>query len=129
MREAISTTAAPTPGAPFAQAIDGEDLVFVAGQIGLSPDGAPIPDGVHDETCQLLANVEAILAAADLTLDDVVKTTVFVTDFAGYAEMNRAYEERFTEPYPARSTVRVAGLLAGARVEIEAIARRPTEAR
>lgn len=124
MRKAITTAGAPAPMAPYAQAIDGDDLVFVAGQVGLDPVSSTIPSGVYDETCRLLENIQAILVAANLALDDVVKTTVFVTDFDDYAEVNRAYAEYFSEPCPARSTVRVAGLLAGARVEIEAIARR-----
>lgn len=124
MRKAITTTGAPAPQAPFSQAIDSGDRVFVAGQLGIDPAKSTIPADAYDETCRLLENVEAILEQAGLTLDDVEKTTIFVTDFRDYAEMNRAYAEHFSEPYPARSTVRVAGLLAGARVEIEAIARR-----
>lgn len=122
--KAIETAAAPTPMAPFSQGIDADSLVLVSGQLGLDPQSGEISEDVGEETRRLLANIGAILEAAGLAPSDVVKTTIFMTDFDDYAAMNEAYAEFFSEPLPARSTVKVADLLAGARVEIEAMALR-----
>lgn len=122
MRQEISTADAPKPAAPFAQGVDAGELVFVSGQLGLDPRSGELPDDVGAETRRLLQNVQAVLEAAGLTMDDVVKTLIFMTDFDDYAAMNAAYEELLPAPHPARSTVKVAGLLGGARVEIEAVA-------
>lgn len=121
---ALETEAAPTPIAPYAQGIDTGGLVFVSGQLGLDPGGGEIPADVGEEARRVLHNLGAVLEAAGLSLGDVVKTTVFMTDFGDYGAMNEAYAEAFGEAPPARSTVEVAGLLAGARIEIEAIAMR-----
>lgn len=122
MREAITTDGAPKPIAPYAQGIDAGAYVFVSGQLGLDPQTNELPADVEDETRRVLQNIGAVLEAAGVTADDVVKTTIFMTDFDDYAAMNRAYAEFFGDQPPARSTVKVAGLLAGARIEIEAIA-------
>jgi 2-iminobutanoate/2-iminopropanoate deaminase len=122
MGEPITTDGAPQPIAPYAQGIDAGSHVFVSGQLGLDPETNELPADVEDETRRLLQNIGAVLEAAGLAPDDVVKTTIFMTDFDDYAAMNRAYADFFGERPPARSTVKVAGLLAGARVEIEAIA-------
>lgn len=121
----IETDGAPRPLAPYAQGADAGALLFVSGQLGLDPETNEVPDDVGAETRRLLQNVQAVLEAAGATLRDVVKTTIFMTDFDDYAAMNEAYSEFFPAPHPARATVKVAGLLAGARVEIEAIALRP----
>jgi 2-iminobutanoate/2-iminopropanoate deaminase len=94
----------------------------VSGQLGLDPETSTLPDEVYEETQRLLRNMEAVLRAAGLAKGDVAKTTIFLTDLDDYADVNRAYGEFFGQPFPARSTVKVAGLLAGARVEIEAVA-------
>jgi 2-iminobutanoate/2-iminopropanoate deaminase len=120
--DAIETNEAPRPIAPYSQGIDAGRTVFVSGQLGLDPESNALPDDVYDETRQLLRNMEAVLGAAGLGKRDVAKTTIFLTDLDDYADVNRAYGEFFEQPYPARSTVKVAGLLAGARVEIEAVA-------
>ncbi|HLK10435.1 MAG TPA: Rid family detoxifying hydrolase [Candidatus Binatia bacterium] len=120
---AVVTDAAPQPVGPYAQAVDTGELVFCAGQIGLDPaTGHLVPGGVASETEQALANLAAVLAAAGLGLDAVVKTTVYVVDLREWPAMNAAYARRFAAPYPARAAVEVAALPAGARVEIEAIA-------
>lgn len=124
MATPIVTDGAPTPIAPYAQGIDAGDLIFVSGQLGIDPADGEIPAGFGAEARRVLANVEAVLEAAGLGMADVVKTTIFMTDFDDYASMNEAYSEFFGDSPPARSTVRVAGLLAGARLEIEAIASR-----
>jgi 2-iminobutanoate/2-iminopropanoate deaminase len=123
--DAIQTTEAPRPIAPYSQGIDAGRLIFVSGQLGIDPATSELPADVYEETRQLLRNVEAVLRAAGVTKRDVAKTTIFVTDLDDYVDVNRAYGEFFEQPFPARSTVKVAGLLAGARVEIEAIALRP----
>lgn len=124
MPEPIVTDGAPKPIAPYSQGVDAGDHVFVSGQLGIDPAGEKIPDDVGEETRQVLRNIAAVLGAAGLSMNDVVKTTIFMTDFDDYAAMNEAYAEFFAARPPARSTVKVAGLLAGARIEIEAIAKR-----
>jgi 2-iminobutanoate/2-iminopropanoate deaminase len=120
---AIETAAAPRPVGPYAQAIEAGDLVFCAGQVGLDPaTGRLVGGGIAAETEQAIANLAAVLAAAGLGLDAVVKTTVYVTDLREWPAVNAAYARRFAPPYPARATVAVAALPAGAQVEIEAIA-------
>jgi 2-iminobutanoate/2-iminopropanoate deaminase len=110
---------------PYAQAAVTGALVFCAGQIGLDPaSGRLVPGGTVAELEQAIANLAAVLAGDGLTLDDVVKTTVFLVDLADGPAMNAAYGHAFTAPYPARSTVGVSALPAGARIEIEAIAAR-----
>jgi 2-iminobutanoate/2-iminopropanoate deaminase len=99
------------------------DLVFCAGQIGIDPaTGALVPGGVAAETARVLENLAAVLAAAGLGLTDVVKTTVYVVDLGDFKTVNEIYARHLAPPYPARATVQVAALPAGARVEIEAIA-------
>ncbi|HWP67148.1 MAG TPA: Rid family detoxifying hydrolase [Candidatus Limnocylindria bacterium] len=124
-RRVVESAAAPRPVGPYAQAVDAGSLVFCAGQIGLDPaTGRLVAGGTVAELRQALANLAAVLAAAGLGLDDVVKTTLFLVDLADGPAVNAAYGEVFRAPYPARSTVQVSALPAGARVEIEAIAAR-----
>jgi 2-iminobutanoate/2-iminopropanoate deaminase len=123
--DAIETNEAPRPIAPYSQGVDAGETVFVSGQLGIDPETSRIPEDAYEETRQLLRNLEAVLRAAGLTKTAVAKTTIFLTDLDDYADVNRAYGEFFEQPFPARSTVKVAGLLAGARVEIEAVAIRP----
>jgi 2-iminobutanoate/2-iminopropanoate deaminase len=120
----IRTEAAPAPfqGAPYNQAIVVGDLVFVAGQVGLVP-GATRPDGdIAQQTAQALANLAAILAEAGSSMDNLVKTTVFLASFDDFQAMNEVYAQHVGSGPPARSTVEVSKLPAGAAVEIEAIA-------
>ena len=120
----IRTEEAPAPfqGAPYSQAIAVGDFVFVAGQIGLRPGGSAPEGDIAQQTTQLMDNLEAILRAAGSSLAKVVKTTVFLTDLGDFQAMNEVYASRVGEPFPARSTIQVAGLPAGAVVEIEVIA-------
>jgi 2-iminobutanoate/2-iminopropanoate deaminase len=125
-RGIVRTDAAPAPVGPYSQAVVAGDLVFCAGQIGLDPAmGTLVEGGFAAQLDRVLANLTAVLAAEGLGLGDVVKTTVFVTDLRDGPALNAAYGRAFPSPYPARSTVQVAALPAGAVVEIEAIARRP----
>lgn len=122
--DAIRTAHAPAPlaGAPYSQAIRTGDFVFVSGQVPLDPDGRLVAGGIAEQTARSLANVGAILEAAGSGLANVVKTTVYMTDLSEFGEMNAIYAEAFGSHAPARATVQVAALPAGARVEIDAIA-------
>jgi 2-iminobutanoate/2-iminopropanoate deaminase len=124
-REVIVAEGAPKPfaGAPYSQAIRAGNVVYCAGQVGLDPEsGALVEGGIDAQTHRVLENVSAVLAGAGLGLEHVVKTTVFVTDLGDFAAINAIYAEYFTENPPARSTVQVAALPAGAAVEIEVVA-------
>jgi 2-iminobutanoate/2-iminopropanoate deaminase len=124
-RRTISTDGAPKAIGPYSQAVDDGTFVWCAGQIGLDPaSGDLVAGGIEAETERALRNLEAVLAAAGLKLSDVVKTTVYVTDLAEFGKMNAVYARHFPTNPPARATVQVAALPKGARVEIEAVARR-----
>lgn len=119
---AINTDQAPAASGPYTQALAVGPFVFVSGQIPLDPQGNLVKGDIVVQTCQVIANLKAVLAAAGLSLKDVVKTTVFLADLADFQEMNRAYAEFFPGHPPARSTIQVGGLPRGASIEIEAIA-------
>jgi len=108
---------------PLSMGIEHDDVVYVSGQAAFDPEtGEVVGDTVGDETTQTLENVERVLESAGASLDDVVKTQVFLVDVNDFDEMNEAYGEMFSEPYPARSAVEVGDLAADIRVEIEAVA-------
>ena len=120
---AISTTSAPAAIGPYSQAVRVGDFVFTSGQIALHPKtGEIVMGGVEAETRQVLKNLTELLAAGGATWADVAKTTIFLADLADFSIVNRLYGEVAATPAPARSTVQVAALPRGARVEIEAIA-------
>ena len=122
----VRTEQAPAPfqGAPYNQAIVSGGLVFVAGQLGLTPDGTMVEGGIGPQTEQALRNLGAILEEAGSGLERLLKTTVFLTDLADFAGMNEVYAAHVGETPPARSTVGISQLPSGALVEIEAIAAR-----
>jgi 2-iminobutanoate/2-iminopropanoate deaminase len=125
VRKVIRTEHAPAPfqGAPYSQAIKANGFVFVSGQLALLPGQKEIvPGGIAEQTEQVLANLEAILAAAGSGLDRIVKTTVFLQRLDDFAAMNEVYARHVGGEPPARSTVEVAKLPSGALVEIEAVA-------
>ena len=124
--KAIHTDKAPAAIGPYSQAIDsGAGLVFVSGQLPIDPATGAFPEGsIQEQTRQSLTNAGAILAAAGLSLQQVVKTTVFLADMADFAAMNEVYAQFFSAPFPARSAVAVKTLPKGALVEIECIAAR-----
>lgn len=123
MKTVISTVEAPAAVGPYSQAIAVGNLLFCAGQIPLAPEtGALIGGDVTAQTTRVLENLGAVLRSNRMTYAHVVKTTVFLTDLADFAAMNAIYAIYFPSQPPARSTIQVAGLPKGARVEIEAIA-------
>ena len=124
-RTPVVSTKAPGAIGPYSQGVSSGEMVFVSGQTPLRADGAMAEGGIAEHTEQCLANVREILIAAGLTMNDVVKTTVFMTDLGRFAEMNEVYGKHFRPPFPARSTVQVSALPKGADVEIEAVAVRP----
>jgi 2-iminobutanoate/2-iminopropanoate deaminase len=123
-RQAISTTGAPAAIGPYSQAIATEGFVFCSGQVGFVPATGELVDGVEAQADQALRNLAAVLESAGLTMTDVVKTTVFLVDIGDFAAVNAVYGSHMPDPPPARTTVAVAALPKGARVEVEAIARR-----
>jgi 2-iminobutanoate/2-iminopropanoate deaminase len=121
----IAVDGAPRPfgGAPYNQAIAAGGFVFCAGQVALDPEtGKLVEGGVTEQTQRALENLRAVLEGAGSSIDQVVKTTVFLTDLGEFSAMNDVYATFFTSDAPARSTVQVGALPAGARVEIEAVA-------
>ena len=120
--KAISTTKAPGAIGPYSQAIRAGEFVYTSGQLGLDPRTGAVPEGgIKEQTWQSLTNVKAILEEAGLSMENVVKTTVFMADMSDFAEMNNVYAEFFKEPYPARSAVAVKTLPKNALVEIEVV--------
>jgi 2-iminobutanoate/2-iminopropanoate deaminase len=125
-REVISTNDAPAAVGPYSQAIVVGDLVFCAGQGAIDPVTQDVRHGtIEEETERTLRNLGAVLDAAGASFADVVKTTVFLADMADFSAMNAIYATFFPDPPPARTTVQVAALPKGFKVEIEAVARRP----
>lgn len=122
MKEVISTNAAPGAIGPYSQAIKVGNMLYCSGQIPVDPATGTIPEGIKAQTAQSLANVKAILAAAGASIENVVKTTVFLADMSLFGEMNEVYGREFTEPYPARSAVAVKELPKQVLVEIEVLA-------
>jgi 2-iminobutanoate/2-iminopropanoate deaminase len=123
-RQAVSSSSAPAAIGPYSQAIVAGGTVYCSGQVGMDPATGELADGLEAQAERALRNLSAVLDAAGVTLADVVKTTIFLTDMGDFAAVNAIYATAMPEPPPARSTVAVAGLPKGARVEIEAIARR-----
>ena len=123
MKKIIATEKAPAAIGPYSQAIVCGTFLITSGQVPIDPaTGELVPGGVTEQARQSLCNIKAILAQAGLTMDHVVKTTVFLKNMSDFAAMNAVYAEFFTEgQYPARSAVEVAALPKGALVEIETI--------
>jgi 2-iminobutanoate/2-iminopropanoate deaminase len=122
-KKVIQTENAPKAIGPYSQAIRTETMVYTAGQIGLDPvSGELVANGIEEQTRQALANIRNVLEAAGSSIQQVVKTTVFLKDMNDFSKMNAVYAEFFGENPPARSTIAVAGLPKGGVVEIEAVA-------
>ena len=122
MKRAIESSRAPKPVGPYSQAIDAGGFVFVSGQLGMDPETGNLAEGVEAQAGKALANIAAILEAAGLEMKDVVKVTIFLTDMGDFPKVNEVYAGYFSEPWPARACVAVAGLPKGALVEMECIA-------
>ena len=122
MKTPIATTAAPGAIGPYSQAIDTGSFVFISGQIPVNPATGEVPKGIKAQAAQSISNIKAILAEAGLSIDSVVKTTVFLADMALFGEMNEVYAQEFSAPFPARSAVAVRELPKQVLVEIEVIA-------
>lgn len=124
MKTSISTSAAPAAVGPYSQAVESGGFIFVSGQLPVDPATGAIPDGAAAQAERAFANVLAVLAAAGVGPENVVKTTVFLADLADFSAVNEVYARVFPAPFPARSCVQVAAIPRGARLEVEAIAAR-----
>lgn len=125
MKTVIQTKNAPAAVGPYSQAIDVGDFVFCSGQIPLVPEtGLMVEGGIEEQTRQMFTNIQAVLAEAGLGLENIIKTTVFMTDLGQFATFNGIYAEYFPAEPPARSCVEVSALPKGAMVECEVIAKR-----
>jgi 2-iminobutanoate/2-iminopropanoate deaminase len=123
MRETVSTGKAPAAIGPYSQAVRSGGFLFCSGQIPLDPaTGKMVDGGIEAQTERVLRNLEAVLTGGGSTLESVVKTTVYLTDLADFPAMNAVYAKFFRQAPPARATVQVAKLPAGAKVEIDAVA-------
>jgi len=122
-RDTVTAASAPAAVGPYSHAVRTDSLVFLSGQSPLDPVTGSLVDGdTAVQTERVFANLGAVLDAAGLSFDDVVKVNVFLTDWGDFAAMNHVYQQVFTHPYPARTTIGVAGLPLRASVEIELIA-------
>jgi 2-iminobutanoate/2-iminopropanoate deaminase len=117
--EPLPTPNAPPVAGPYSPAVRAGDWIVCAGQVGLDPASGKIVEGVEAQARQVLSNIKAVLGDCGASLNDVAKSTVFVTDIAQFGTVNAVYAEAFGDHRPARSTVEVAALPAGAEVEIE----------
>lgn len=122
MKEIISATNAPAAIGPYNHAIAMEGVIYTSGQLGIDPATGKLADGVEAQARQAFTNLKNVLAAGGASMNDVVKTTVFVADLADFGKVNAIYAEFFGPAFPARSCVQVAALPAGGLVEVEAIA-------
>jgi 2-iminobutanoate/2-iminopropanoate deaminase len=124
MRKAITSSKAVAVG-PYSHGVDSEGLLFLSGQTPIDPSTGKLVDGdIQEQTKQCFDNLRSILEAAGLTMNDVQKVNVFLTNMDNFTAMNEIYKQQFTEPYPARTTIGVASLPLGSAIEIEMIARR-----
>jgi len=124
-RDAVESPGSPVPIGPYSRAVWAGDLLYLSGQTPLDPaTGTLVGGGIAAQTHRAFDNLEAVLRDAGLSLDHVIKVNVYLTSMAHFQAMNAAYESRFQAPFPARTTVSVAGLPLGADVEIELVAKR-----
>ena len=123
MKHAVKTDKAPKALGPYSAAcLADNDMLFLSGQLGINPETNELAEGFENQCRQSLENVKNILNAAYYDMNDVIKTTIFLSDINNFAKFNEIYGTYFTEPYPARSAIQVAALPKGALIEIEAIA-------
>lgn len=122
MKNVISTKNAPAAIGPYSQGIETEKLVFVSGQIPVNPENGEVASGIVEQAHQSLKNVKSILEAQGIGMDNVIKTTIFITDMNNFKDVNEVYAKYFTGSFPARSCVEVSKLPKDVLIEIEAIA-------
>ncbi|ACI18822.1 RidA family protein [Dictyoglomus thermophilum] len=123
MKEIISTSKAPAAIGPYSQGVKVGNMVFISGQIPIDPEtGNIVEGGIKEQTRRVLENIKAILESIGGSLNNIVKTTVFMVDLSEFSEMNEVYKEYFSSNFPARSTVQVSALPKNVKIEIEAIA-------
>lgn len=123
MKKVIFTKNAPAAIGPYSQAVETDGMVFLSGQIPVNPaTGSVVDGGVKEQTAQVFENIKSVLAEAGLTVENIVKTTVFLKDMSLFADMNEVYAEYFDKDFPARSAVAVKSLPKDVMVEIECIA-------
>ena len=124
-RNTVTSPRGPAALGPYSSAVWAGELLYLSGQTPIDPATNKLIDGdVEEQTHRAFDNLQAVLEDSGLSMDDVIKCNVYLTDMANFAAMNTAYSARFSKPYPARTTVAVAGLPLGAQVEIELVARR-----
>ncbi len=122
MKEVYVTDKAPRPVGPYSQVVKAGGFLFLAGQIPLTSENVMNDGDVVAQAHQVMKNLQAVLEKAGATLNQVVKTTIFLEDLNDFEAVNQVYAQYFQEPYPARSTIQAARLPKGARLEIDAIA-------
>ncbi len=122
MKTKIETSNAPKAIGPFSQAVVDGNMIFTSGQIPLNIDGKLLDGTIEEQTHQIMKNLQAILQEAGVSFENVVKTTIYVTDMSVYGSMNTVYGSYMSEPFPARETVCVKELPLGAKVEISMVA-------
>lgn len=122
MKKIINSEKAPRAIGPYSQAVEANGILFISGQLPIDPLTGKIAEGIKAQAIQVFKNIEAILTAAGYSFDDVVKSTVLLSDISNFAVMNEVYAQFYTGNYPARAAYQVAALPLGALVEIETIA-------
>lgn len=124
-RQNVTNPNAPKAIGPYSQAVWSDNKLYCSGQTPIDPStGTLVPGGIFEQTKQAFSNLAAVLSSAGLTMDDVIKVNVYLTSMSNFTGMNEAYAQVFNAPYPARTTVAVAGLPLDALVEIELIAKK-----
>ncbi|KQM75066.1 reactive intermediate/imine deaminase [Pedobacter sp. Leaf216] len=123
MKQIIKTTNAPAPIGPYSQAVQAGNFLFVSGQVAINPENGELNIGnIEEETHQVMRNLKAVLLEAGLSFDNVVKSTIFLSDMGTFAQVNEIYGQYFTADFPARETVQVSVLPKNVNVEISVIA-------
>jgi len=123
MKQIIKTTNAPAPIGPYSQAVQAGNFLFVSGQVAINPENGELNiNNIEEETHQVMRNLKAVLLEAGLTFDNVVKSTIFLSDMNTFAQVNEVYGQYFTSDFPARETVQVSVLPKNVNVEISVIA-------
>ncbi len=123
-KKVISTDKAPASIGAYSQCVEYQNILYFSGQIGITPEDGQLRDGFESQLQQILQNIDAILESQNLKRENIIKTTVFLTELGNFEKVSQAYAQYFQRPYPARSCVEVSALPKGASVEIEVLAGR-----